>query len=56
MSKLRKKNINQFSIERKDPNNALYTPIAPNMNPDVLDDFLQYYRECCRENGITINP
>ncbi|MHA1251841.1 MAG: hypothetical protein ACTSRP_17765 [Candidatus Helarchaeota archaeon] len=46
----------QFFIERKGKNNASYTPVAPDVNRDVLDDFLQYYRECFRENGININP
>lgn len=46
----------QFSIERKGTNNASYSPMAPNVNQDVLDDFLQYFRECFRENGININP
>ena len=45
-----------FTIERKSQNNASYTPMAPHENPDVLDDFLQYYRDCFREHGITINP
>ena len=46
----------QFSIERKGTNNASYSPIAPDINRDVLTDFLQYYRECFEENGININP
>lgn len=46
----------QFSIERKGTNNASYTPVAPDVNHDVLDEFLQYYRDCFRENGININP
>jgi hypothetical protein len=46
----------QFSIERKGTNIASYDPMAPNVNRDVLDNFLQYYRECFRENGININP
>jgi len=45
-----------FTIERKGQNKASYTPIAPHENPDVLDDFLQYYRDCFREHGININP
>ena len=46
----------QFSIEQKGTNNASYTPVAPDVNRDVLDEFLQYYRDCFRENGININP
>ncbi|MHA2051691.1 MAG: hypothetical protein ACW986_18930 [Promethearchaeota archaeon] len=46
----------QFSIQRKGTNNASYTPVAPDVNRNVLDDFLQYYRECFGDNGININP
>lgn len=46
----------RFTIERKDQNKATYTPTAPHKNPDVLDDFLQYYRDCFKEHGIKINP
>ncbi len=46
----------QFTIERKGQNNASYNPMAPHENSDVLDDFLQYYRDCFREHGININP
>ncbi|HDZ19135.1 MAG TPA: hypothetical protein ENH75_12620 [archaeon] len=46
----------QFSIERKGTNRASYSPMASHVNQDVLDDFLQYYRDCFGENGIIINP
>ena len=44
-----------FTIKREGQNNASYTPMAPHNNPDVLDDFLQYYIDCFREHGININ-
>lgn len=46
----------QLSITREGPNKASYSPKKPTKNRDVLDDFLQYYRECCENVGMEIKP
>lgn len=44
----------RLTITRKGVNEASYNPMVPDMNRDVLDDFLEYYRNCFKDIGINL--